>query len=135
MLISLIKYPITTLGPGKRVGIWTYGCNKRCSGCMSKHTWEIDLSKGRTVSSIIEEVKHIIEGDTVDGVTVSGGEPFLQEDLNELLKGIKALGINDILVYTGYLIDELKDKMETIKNIGVLIDGPYVDELNDTVYH
>jgi anaerobic ribonucleoside-triphosphate reductase activating protein len=67
----------------------------------------------------------------VDGITISGGEPFDQEDLEELLIGIDSLGVYDVLVYTGYYLKELEKHFSLLKYIGVLIDGPYIEELND----
>ena len=54
--------------------------------------------------------------------------------LGELLLGIEALGIEDTLVYTGYTLDEIKSdsRMDRVlTHIGVLVDGPYIDALND----
>lgn len=62
---------------------------------------------------------------------------MLQKDsLLTLLKELKSNGIEDILVYTGNTLNELKDMRdkkvdEILKNIDVLIDGHYVEELND----
>ena len=30
-----IYYPVTALGPGRRLGIWVQGCARRCPGCLS----------------------------------------------------------------------------------------------------
>lgn len=54
--------------------------------------------------------------------------------LGELLLGIDALGIEDTLVYTGYTLDEIKSDFRmdrVLTHIGVLVDGPYIDALND----
>ena len=73
----------------------------------------------------------------VDGVTISGGEPFLQPDeLKSLVRGIRERITEDIIVYSGYTLSELKEQSNqsiaaVLENISVLIDGPYVDELND----
>ena len=36
-----------------------------------------------------------------------------------------------MLVYTGYYLKELTEHYSLLKYVGVLIDGPYVEELND----
>jgi anaerobic ribonucleoside-triphosphate reductase activating protein len=130
-MISMIRYPVTTLGPGKRIGIWTAGCHKNCKGCMSGYAKEFNKDLDRPVSSILEEIKSYIDKEQVDGITISGGEPFDQEDLEELLIGIDSLGVCDVLVYTGYCLKELDKHFSLLKYIGVLIDGPYIEELND----
>lgn len=131
MMISMIRYPVTTLGPGKRIGIWTAGCHKNCKGCMSGYAREFNRELDRPVYSILEEIRGYIDNEQVDGITISGGEPFDQEDLLELLLGIEDLGIYDVLVYTGYYLKELEGYYSLLKHIGVLIDGPYIEEQND----
>jgi len=73
----------------------------------------------------------------IEGVTITGGEPFEQsiEPLEIFLQLVK----NDprqlsIMCYTGKLMMELQndDKIANIlKYIDILVDGPYVHELND----
>ena len=38
--IDRIYAPVTTLGPGKRIALWTSGCSKRCEGCANPELWE-----------------------------------------------------------------------------------------------
>ncbi|HAU1321526.1 TPA: radical SAM protein, partial [Legionella pneumophila] len=40
--ISRVHFPVTTLGPGHRIGIWFQGCSIRCPGCISTDTWNIN---------------------------------------------------------------------------------------------
>lgn len=131
MLISLIRYPVTTLGPGNRIGIWTSGCSRNCPGCMSSFSKDFDFNKERDIDSIVEEVKTIVERREVDGITISGGEPFAQKDLLQLLIQLRKLNVEDILVYTGFLIEELCSQRDVLKYIDVLVDGPYIEKLND----
>ena len=98
--LSRIHFPVTTLGPGRRIGIWFQGCSIRCPGCISMDTW----THGRGTTTIAEVVDAISPWlSTADGITVSGGEPFDQrEALFELLARLRALTAADILVFTGY---------------------------------
>ncbi len=63
----------------------------------------------------------------IDGFTLSGGDPFYQPDaLSELLPELNKISC-DVLIYTGYLYDELLRKYSgLLEQIAVLIDGPYV---------
>lgn len=71
----------------------------------------------------------IAQAHRVDGFTITGGDPFFQPDaLTALLAQIKKIS-DDILVYTGYMKDELPP--EILKNIAVLIDAPYIKERNN----
>lgn len=86
-----------------------------------------------------ELLNHIIPYVTkTKRITISGGEPFLQEDLHLFLRALKVLGFEDILVYTGYTLEELNklnnpNVLEALKYIDVLIDGRYIEALNDNL--
>lgn len=135
MFIKRICYPVTTLGPGLRIGIWVTGCKKNCPGCMSPELQSKEAGRQITVEAILNMLD-TVDG-RVDGVTISGGEPFLQPDeLKSLVRGIRERITEDIIVYSGYTLSELKEQSNqsiaaVLENISVLIDGPYVDELND----
>lgn len=131
MEVSNILYPITALGINTRVGIWTVGCFRHCYNCSNPENQYSDKSKETSIDVIIEAMSNF----KFDGVTISGGEPFLQ--ISELSKLVKAIidtfHIDDILIFTGYTIEELKsmhnkDVDYILSHISVLVDGPYIDE-------
>lgn len=75
------------------------------------------------------------EGEPRDGITILGGEPFLQPD--GLLATMLSLKERDqhITLYTGYTLKQLMSRHETeIRRIleitDILIDGPFVKELS-----
>ena len=109
-------------GPGIRFVVFTQGCHHRCDGCHNAHTHS--LTGGYTIE-IEELIKKIRSNPLLDGVTISGGEPFIQaEQIYCLIKKLKMLNYN-ILVYTGYRLEELLEMGQTdenIKNILLLID-------------
>lgn len=133
MQIDRIYYPVKTLGYGNRIGIWTVGCTHQCKKCSNPELWERNPLKDISVENIISCVQQIKDA---DGITITGGEPFQQaEELRTLVTRLNEIGYEDILVYSGYTLDELKlqgDKVKQIlDNISVLVDGRYIDELND----
>lgn len=133
MLIDRIYYPVQTLGYGNRIGIWTIGCNHHCEKCSNPELWKFDQSKDISIGRIMNCVR---QAKDADGVTITGGDPFEQtEGLHQLVKELKDYGIKDILVYSGYTIEEIQAKgqleREILKEIGVLVDGRYIDSLND----
>ena len=115
------------LGPYKRAVIWTQGCPFRCTNCMTPDS--LDINKGKEIA--VEELAEVINSLDIEGVTISGGEPFLQDD--ELVKLIKLLNQNlGVIVYTGYLFEEIKDR-EFINYIDLLIDGKYEEDKNNGI--
>lgn len=132
--LSRIYYPVKVLGPGNRVGIWLNGCNRNCIGCISPEMQRYDKTKEIAVSEIIRMIQSI--NAPVDGFTISGGEPFYNPfALDVLVRGLVSV-CDDIIIFTGYTIEELRDGndasvISVLDNCSVLIDGPYVEELND----
>lgn len=133
MQIERIISDITTLGPGMRLCIWVNGCKRNCVGCVSPRLKEFVPDNDQDIIALLNQ----FDLSSIDGVTISGGEPFEQvHDLWLLVEHIRKLGIDDILIYTGYTISELLNKNDSeiykiLSNIAVLIDGPYIHELNN----
>jgi anaerobic ribonucleoside-triphosphate reductase activating protein len=113
-------------GPGKRFTLWVQGCTRHCAGCFNRNTH--DKSEGYELS--VDKIIKLIPFEEIDGITISGGEPFEQrKELYALLLNLAEKKKN-ILVYTGFTYDELcgmNDMIinECIKMIDILIDGPF----------
>lgn len=126
MILSRIHYPVTTLGPGKRIGIWFQGCSIRCAGCISADTWD-RRGEPVAVADILDAVRPIATD--ADGVTITGGEPFEQaEALWELVAGFREVlnQATDILVYTGFHFVDLMDQLSAHAGfIDALISEPF----------
>ncbi len=124
-----------TLGPKIRYIIWLQGCDKRCEGCISKD-WQ-PHNKGLKLS--LEELSDDImsENNVIEGITFSGGEPFLQaENLYLLIKDLKKKSSLGIIIYSGYKLEELKNMGDKnisgiLDEIDLLIDGEYTKEFNN----
>lgn len=137
MQIARIYYPVLTLGFGNRVGIWTIGCPHACPGCSSPELWEPDPTRDLHVTDIIRTIQSI--GDPIDGVTITGGEPFIQvSELAELVTSINMSVTQDIIIYTGFSLEQLRNLEDDLVNnilrdTAILIDGTYLEELNDGI--
>lgn len=123
------------LGPGRRAAIWFQGCKRKCKGCMSPDTRALDGGQLVSVKRVFNELDSIKD---IEGVTISGGEPFLQADgLYLLLKLIREKTDLSVIIYTGFTVEQLHamkhNKIEEILNglADIIIDGEYIDELND----
>ena len=133
--LNKAHYPVTALGPGRRIGIWTQGCSIQCPGCVSLDTWKPDRSKAIEVDALIAWCKRVSAG-RPDGITLSGGEPFDQpKALGALLDALVAwrreCGLEfDILCYSGYRVEKLrKDHPRLLGRIDALMCDPYVESL------
>ncbi len=125
-IYNIIK-STTVEGPGKRFCIWVQGCSKHCKSCFAKETWDFDGGIELSVEEIFAQIK---EQKGIEGVTFLGGEPFEQvQELAQLSKLVKSIGLS-IVCFTGYTIDELKNKNDKVINkfigyIDLLIDGGF----------
>ena len=135
MKISINKahFPVSVLGPGKRIGIWLQGCSIGCKGCVSQDTWERDAGRGMTVAQLLDWCAKTT-GEKFDGVTISGGEPFDQPPaLAALLDGLSEWRTRgnlefDILCYSGYPLSSLQKRHGALlAKLDALIPEPYVD--------
>ncbi len=129
--LSRVHFPVTTLGPGQRLGIWFQGCSIRCPGCISADTWgpghrriEVDV--------LLEQLAPWWQ--QADGVTISGGEPFDQfEALCALLRGLRSRGPGDILVYSGHPLEALQARLHHAEGlIDGLMSDPYLAAAGQT---
>ena len=122
-------------GPGRRSVLQTSGCPIRCPNCFVPETHDVHGGVEMKVSEVIERLLDP-QGAPRDGVTILGGEPFLQP--NGLLALMQSLKRRDqhITLYTGYTLEDLLRRDDrSIKRIldltDILIDGPFVKELSD----
>ncbi len=132
MRIGAIWYPVTSLGYGRRLGIWFQGCGKNCVNCISPEFK--DYTGGQAIT--IEKIDSITSKfSTIDGLTISGGEPFDQPiALLKVISWFVTKYNDDVLVFTGYSLEKLRKRCDPTINkildsISVLIDGEYDDNL------
>ena len=122
------------LGPGQRFAIWLQGCCFRCQGCVSPD-W-IPLKVAHPVNTTVL-ADRIVSTPGVEGVTISGGEPMLQaKALLTLFKLLRQHQDISIMCFTGFTIESLRaqanpDIDEILNIIDVIIDGQYIEALND----
>lgn len=74
------------LGPGRRYIIWTQGCFRRCFRCASPQLQPIEQGFTIDIETLAQQ---IINSSDIDGITISGGEPFLHaKELGNLLSRV-----------------------------------------------
>ena len=117
-------------GPGYRTSIFTQGCPHHCPGC---HNPESHAPDGGTVWTLDDVEKKFSDNPLLNGITLSGGEPFLQPAAcAELARRAHQKGLN-VWTYTGYLYEKLLEMAKTDAAVGalldvtdVLVDGPFL---------
>ena len=152
-------------GPGIRVVVFVQGCESACEHCHNPQSWDVNGGEEYTVREVIKMVKdaagasrhknHAAAGLSLpavtrgarkkdisphkkefQGVTFSGGEPFLHaEALVKIGTAVKRLGL-DVTVYTGHTYEELaacpdENTQALLALADYLIDGKYIHGLRD----
>jgi len=113
-------------GPGFRLAVFTQGCPHNCKGCHNPESHSFD---GGTIMTTDEIIKKMQDNILLDGITLTGGDPFCQpEPCTELAKAAHASGLN-VWAYSGWTYEELAarpDTLSLLENVDVLIDGPFI---------
>lgn len=116
-------------GPGIRLAVFTQGCPHNCDGCHNPETH--DFGGGKIIDTA-EIIKMMEENPLLDGITLTGGEPFCQTDAcAELARAAHRLGRN-VWAYSGWTYEQLVKGcyyLRLLNEIDVLIDGPYIQKL------
>jgi len=133
LLLNKVHYPVHSLGYGKRVGIWLQGCSIHCRGCLNRDTWAFDESLRVTIKELLDRMDGWLA--EADGVSICGGEPFDQpESLGALLHHLAERTAGDLLVFSGYSWEHLREKHPSLLDtIDVLVTDPYQSESGQTL--
>lgn len=139
-------------GDGLRIVLWLSACSHHCYNCHNPQTWNPN-SGIPFDESARQEIFNELSKDYISGLTLTGGDPLHDNNLNEVLSLIKEIRIlypnKTIWLYTGYTFEEckpfsedgllpgskfaphlqeiLKRRWEIISNVDVLVDGRYID--------
>jgi anaerobic ribonucleoside-triphosphate reductase activating protein len=124
-------------GPGRRSTVKMQGCTTACRGCIARETWNV---QGGYLVPVDRLTAALLDPSIArDGISVLGGEPFLQpEGLWALVQELRACGCPHILMYSGYTYERLQRMAqrrpaitEVLNDVDILVDGPYVAALAD----
>ena len=140
-------------GEGIGVALFVQGCHFHCYNCFNTETWDFNGGKEWTEETKNKFIK-LIDRPYINRISVLGGEPLAEQNLDEVLSLIKEIRISfpekSIWLYTGYDFELLNSKYneykytpfaanadewltrwEIISNVNVLVDGEYIDEQKD----
>ncbi len=114
-------------GDGVRLTVFTQGCLHNCPHCHNPNTHSLDGGHLVLTDDIVTSLQ---KNPLLTGITISGGEPFLQPDaVLDLVDRSKHIGKN-IWVYSGFTFEQLlamqKPQIQSIlSKIDVLVDGRF----------
>ncbi len=128
-LASMVEGSIVD-GPGMRFVIFAQGCPHRCVGC---HNPQTHLSVGGQAMTVERVLAAYDRQTACRGVTLSGGEPFMQAGLFAQIADAVHQRRGDVITYTGYRLESLRERAKTdsgVKDLldktDLLIDGQFV---------
>ncbi len=113
-------------GPGDRFVVWVQGCPLACAGCWNPDTWAFER---RALRDVIGLATEILATTGIEGVTFTGGEPFLQaRALVEVARAVRSAGLS-VFVFTGYELEELTthEHRTLLALTDVVVTGRYVE--------
>ena len=116
-------------GPGFRYVIFVQGCPHRCPGCHNPQSHDFEGGYDLTVDELWEDIQ---KNPHLQGITLSGGEPFCQvEPLLEISRRAKASGLS-VMSYSGYTLEELQARGDAatdalLETLDILVDGRFIE--------
>ena len=134
--IAAVSARTHALGPGTRAVIWVQGCPLNCPGCLAPQWIPFVPALSRTPLEILDQ----LDLESIGGLTFSGGEPMEQAaGLAALVRLARQKKDLDLICFTGYRYERLLKNppnagvSELLREVDVLIDGPFIQSLNDSV--
>lgn len=126
------KFDVTN-GPKVRTTLFVSGCTHNCPECFNKEQQSFEYGELWT-EEVEEQFLSYVKNPNVHGVSILGGEPMQQimdDSLLKLLRRIKEETNKEIWLWSGYTFDAIinnPERKEILKQIDVLVDGPYLKE-------
>ncbi len=118
-----------TNGPGARAALWLQGCSLGCPGCFNPNTHPFEGGELISVEKVLELILAVRK--TIEGITISGGEPLQQQQaLIALLKLIRARSELSVLLFSGFTWQEIQrfpHAKDLYDCVDVLISGRYIE--------
>jgi anaerobic ribonucleoside-triphosphate reductase activating protein len=123
-------------GPGNRFALWVQGCMKRCKDCCNPDMLEVKPSRIVRNKSIIQLIEKSVKKFNIEGITLLGGEPFLQaKGLLDIAEYCSRNHLS-VMIFSGYsyttlLEGTIEGAKELLSFTDLLVDGVYRNDLPD----
>ncbi len=103
----------------------TYRCNSRCVMC---YTWQHPSKKEEEIrASDLGTLPEMVR------LNVTGGEPFLKEDLGEILGVVKKKAKRVVISTNGFLTKKTLEVMSSHRDVGIRISFDGIGETHDRI--
>lgn len=117
-------------GPGNRLVIWVQGCKFNCKGCFNPETHPYNKSN---LVDVVDLTKMINEDTSIEGITISGGEPLdYPKQIQSLLSGLEHR--ISTIIYSGYHYEDIVSN-ENLLNVIKLVDLSIVGRYDSSLPH
>ena len=119
-------------GPGFRVSLFVSGCEFKCKGCWNPSSWN-PLNGEFYTEHVESEILDAMSKDHISGLSLLGGEPFLDgnyQTLEHLLRRVT----KSVWLWTGYTYEDLlldPDRSRVLQYVDVLVDGQFEIDKRD----
>lgn len=110
-------------GDGARYVVFVQGCRHHCDGCHNPETWDLDGGIDLPAEEIASDFK---KRRLLDGITLSGGDPFFQQE--ECVALLNLLPDVNVWIYTGFEYEEIQNTT-LAKMADVIVTGRFIKEL------
>lgn len=105
--------------------IVTYRCNARCTMC---NRYKCPSKPEEEIS--IETIKKLPE---MYFTNITGGEPFIREDLKDIVRELYKKSDRIVISTNGFFTDRIVDLCKEFPNIGIRISIEGLEETNNTI--
>jgi len=131
-------------GDGLRAVLFVSGCSHHCKGCHNPETW--DHNSGILFDeSAWDEIVKELDKDYISGLTLSGGDPLNEHNLDDILLLVKKIKEKypekTIWIYSGFTYNELfidtpdmKKRRDILSYCDVFVDGRFEEDKLDVNY-
>lgn len=141
MRLAKIEEMTISNGPGIRVSLFLQGCPIHCPGCFNSEIWDFSGGKLFTEKDF-EIIKTLSDHDYIAGLSILGGEPLVEQNIEDLCALVTAYTIafpdKTVWIWTGYTWEELQQKYKDNKSFqlllfrsDVIVDGPFIEAEKD----
>lgn len=118
-------------GPGVRVSVFMQGCTFNCKNCFNPETHDFNGGKEFT-DDTINEILNLCNNSYIDGLSILGGEPLHNKNIDASTKLAKAFKEKypdkSVWIWTGFNFEDYVMDKEITKYADFIVDGQFEED-------